>query len=355
MGRHAAPHAEAGNVAGQRARAQHGNLPHWPSLPGVLLDELLELLLREEGLHHRACRLRLGDLAEGEAFFGQRTSTIEQGGAPHHLRRFDGRRLVLARLGLHLQQRDTEHGTHGVLAQWQGHALALLRRAPIDRARHGPREHGQCRVAQCCGRGHFVDDADAQGRRCALRLATGNPVDGDSRTGQARQAHRAAEAREEAELDLGHADQRVVGHDAQRRTQAHLQPAAKGQPVDGHHGGHRQVFEGIEGLVRAADAGHQVGHGLLEHAAEFGDVGADDEDLLGAGHEHAAHIPVGRNGRSNRPRGLAKFFDRAAVELVDGVALAVEDDLDDAVVQRPHMQRLSLEHARSCRCSNVKR
>ena len=91
---------------------------------------------------------------------------------------------------------------------------------------------------------------------------------------QARQALRAAGARQQAELHFGQADLGRGHRDAVVAAQRHLEPAAERRAVD--RGDHR--------LGRVLDRSSQLGQrsAIDRRLAEFGDVGAGDEGAAGA-------------------------------------------------------------------------
>ncbi len=77
-----------------------------------------------------------------------------------------------------------------------------------------------------------------QGVFGAVFLARGDPLDGVVDTDHARQAHGAAEARVDAQLDFRQADLGGGGHDTVIGRQAHLETATQGDAVDGDDGRH---------------------------------------------------------------------------------------------------------------------
>ena len=104
---------------------------------------------------------------------------------------------------------------------------------------------------------------------------------------QPHRAHRAAEARMDAQHHLGQAerDLRIVGRDAMPAGEREFEPAAEAIAVDRRDGGAGQVLEPLQHGVRRADGRH----GLVRPAdlAELRDVGAGDEAALG-GDDHEA-------------------------------------------------------------------
>jgi uncharacterized protein YkvS len=62
-----------------------------------------------------------------------------------------------------------------------------------------------------------------------------------------------------------------------------------------------------------------------EQLREFRDVSADDEHALAAGDQQAAHVLL----RLDRVQCLGQALDGGAVELVDGLALEVELQLEN--------------------------
>ena len=210
------------------------------------------------------------------------------------------------------------------------------------------------------------------------RLAAGDPLDGIVGADQARQAHGAAEAREQAQLGFRQTDLRGGAGHAIVGRQRHLEAAAQGDAVDDGDGRERQVLDRGEHLVGLDGPARDLFLGGLELAAELGDVGADDEDVLGAGHEqalevaglgqrfaagariHAAgiadHADAARGaglcdavaldvaGLGQRGAGLAQFLDGSGVELVDRVVLAVKAQFGDTAVELGHPDGLPLVH-----------
>jgi len=171
-------------------------------------------------------------------------------------------------------------------------------------------------------------------------LAAADPVQRGGRPGHARQPHRAAKAREQAELDLRQADLRLHRHHPQAAGQRHLQAAAQRRTVEGHHAGHVQVLQRAQRQVLGPHRLRDGRRGLLEHGAELGDVGADDEHRLRAAHQHAAQAVVA----GQLPHGVVKLLHGGAVELVDAVALAVEAQFDEAVGEGDQLDAQALEH-----------
>ncbi len=180
------------------------------------------------------------------------------------------------------------------------------------------------------GSDHGVDGADLQGVLGLVFLARGDPLDGVIAADQARQADGAAEARVDAQLDFRQADLGGRAHHAEVRGQAHLQAAAEGDAVDRGNGGYVQVFEVAEDLVGFEVARHQFLVGQLEVVNELGDVGTNDEHVLAAGHDHALDRCIGLDRIDCR----TQLTEGETVELVDGLALEIEIQLDDAALKR---------------------
>src|SRR5690606_8096459 len=140
---------------------------------------------------------------------------------------------------------------------------------------------------QLVGGNHGVDGAHFQSVGGLVFLTGSDPLDGVVGADHARQAHGTAEARVDAQLDFRQTDLGAVGGDTVVTGQAHFEAATQGDAVDGDHGRHVEVFEIAEDLVGFEVGSHQFFVGQLEVVDEFGDVGADDENVLAAGDDHA--------------------------------------------------------------------
>ena len=134
---------------------------------------------------------------------------------------------------------------------------------------------------------------------------------------RARQALRAAGARQQAELHLGQAQPRFLDRDAEMTGERDLEAAAERRAVDRGHDRLRRVLHQGQHLDQA---------GRLRRLAEFGDVGAGDEGAAAAGQHDTLDLGIG-------DRGLHAFQNAAAdrgAQCVDGGT--VDGDDADAVV-----------------------
>ena len=116
--------------------------------------------------------------------------------------------------------------------------------------------------------GELVDDAPFLGFARAKRRSGQNDVQRLLGPDEARQALRAAGARDDAELDFRQAAFRRRDGDAVMRRQRNFEPAAERRAVDRGDDRLRRVFHRVERLVEAGRGGR---------LAEFGNVGAGDE------------------------------------------------------------------------------
>ena len=185
---------------------------------------------------------------------------------------------------------------------------------------------------QLLGRAHeLVDEAHLLGLRRADPLALEQdlhqPVDDAE---HARDAHDAAGAGQQAELDLGLAelDLRVVDDDPAVTGERDLQAAAQRGAVDG---GHDRLAERLEPaqqrLVLAHPAGELVG-GLGRDLLEVVEVAAGEEGLLRAGQDDAGdRVLLGLQALDGLPHRRAEV----GVHRVGGLVRVVEDEVDDPV------------------------
>ena len=225
--------------------------------------------------------------------------------------------------------------------------LLLAARAPVELPVGRLLQHHQRRLAQVGGRGHRVDGSGLQRLLRAVLLAAGDPLDGDVGAGDARQAHGAAPAREDAELGLGQADLGLGRHHAVARGEAQLEAAAESDAVDRGDARRLEVLEHREDLLPVAQEAGDLLFAALEQRHELGDVGADDEDVLAARDQHAARRPLARAAR-RRPRQqagerLLQLAKRRLVQLVDGVFLEIETQFDETAVEGKDLHGLSFE------------
>ena len=218
----------------------------------------------------------------------------------------------------------------------------LLRAArfPIIGAALRERQHLQRRLAQLFGRDDGVDGMNLQRRVGLLRLAASDPFDRVVGTHQAREAHGAPEAREDAELHFRKAHLRLRSHHAVVGAQRHLEATAERDAVDRRDARKRQVLDRREHLVDLDRPLRDLFLGLQEALAELGDVGADDERILAAGNDQALDLAVG----GDRGGSGAQFHDGGGVELVDRFVLAVEFQLGNVAVEPDDLDGLALIH-----------
>src|SRR5690606_33347172 len=207
--------------------------------------------------------------------------------------------------------------------------LGLALGLEVQLAGDGALDQVQSCGLQQLGSDHGIDGADFQGVFGTVFLAGGNPLDGVIGTDDARQAHGAAEARVDTQLDFRQTNLGGGAHHAVVGCQAHFQAAAQGDAVDGGNGGDFEVFEGAEDLVGFEVAGNQFFVGQLEVVDEFGDIGADDEDVLAAADNHALDRSIGLDGCDC----ITQFVQGETVELVDGLTLEVEFQFDDTALK----------------------
>ncbi|MCY1217928.1 hypothetical protein D9M72_298590 [compost metagenome] len=318
-----------GDAAPHDASTEHGSQFHVPGGFVVLLAFFLQLLVIQEQADQAGGNRSLGQLHETGGFDFQRLVTTEvgrfldgldgfyRGGVvrtglasdealggleSHHL--FDGIELELFQLGLALGL-EVQLAGDGALGQVQGGSLQQL------------------------GSDHGVDGADFQGVFGTVFLAGGDPLDGVIGTDDARQAHGTAEARVNAQFDFRQTDLGCGAHHAVIGCQTHFQAATQGDAVDGCNGGDFEVFEGAEDLVGFEVAGNQFFVGQPEVVDEFGDIGADDEDVLAAADNHALDRSIGLDGCDC----ITQFVQGETVELVDGLTLEVEFQFDDTALK----------------------
>ncbi|CRR83940.1 hypothetical protein PAERUG_P48_London_17_VIM_2_01_13_02338 [Pseudomonas aeruginosa] len=319
-----------GDAAAHDAGAEHGGQFHVLGDFVVFLGFLLQFLVIQEQADQTLRDRGLGQLDEAGGFDFQRLVAAEVGGLLDALDGFHRRRVV--RTGLAGDE---------ALGGFEGHHLLdciqlqlfQLRLAPclvVQLAGDGALGQVEGSGLQLLGSDHGVDGADLQGVLGLVFLARGDPLDGVIAADQARQADGAAEARVDAQLDFRQADLGGRAHHAEVRGQAHLQAAAEGDAVDRGNGGYVQVFEVAEDLVGFEVARHQFLVGQLEVVNELGDVGTNDEHVLAAGHDHALDRCIGLDRIDCR----TQLTEGETVELVDGLALEIEIQLDDAALKR---------------------
>src|SRR5690606_32551444 len=175
---------------------------------------------------------------------------------------------------------------------------------------------------------HGINGTCFQGRFGALVGTASNPLDGVVHADQARQAHGTAETGVDAQLGFRQADLGALGHDTEVTGQTHFQTAAQRQTVNGGHGGNVQIFEGVENAVGFQAASDQFLFGQLERLNKFGDVGADDENVLATGDDDTLDAVVGLDLLDSR----LELGEGRLIELVDRLALQIKPQLGDAVL-----------------------
>src|SRR5690606_26215499 len=147
------------------------------------------------------------------------------------------------------------------------------------------------------------------------------------RAHQARQAHAAAPAGVDAQLDFGQADpgRRVVAGHAVVAGQRDLGAAAHAEAVDRGDRGAGQLGQALERLLAAADG--VADRALAVELGELADVGAGDEALVLG---RAQHKPLGRIQGQAFEQGL-EFDQHVLAEGVDRLAGAIERQHGNAV------------------------
>jgi hypothetical protein len=248
--------------------------------------------------------------------------------------------MVLARLAGDEALGGTEYHHRLDRVERQLGGLLGAARLPVVLAVDGLLHQLVGRILEFLRRHHAVHRADLEGSLGLLRLTRGDPLDGIVRADQARQAHRAAKARVDPQLDLGQPHLGLGAHHPVVGGQAHLEPAAQRNAVDGGHRRERQILHRVEDLVGVQRPLGDFFFGELEVLAELGDVGADDESILGAGDDQ----PLDAGVLADRLGGLTQLRDRAQVKLVDGVFFAVKAQLGDAAAMLAHADGLPLIH-----------
>jgi len=220
----------------------------------------------------------------------------------------------------------------------RGAGLGGAAAGEVEPAVGGIGQHLERRIAKRVRLDHRIHGAGLEGGVGALLRTGGDPghrlVDADD----PRQAHRAAPARQDAELGFRQADLCRAGHDPEVAGQADLEAAAHGVAVDRHHARKGQGLEAVEiGIVGAGKAGDVVGPGA-EELREFGNVGADDEHRLARGYQQPAQALLGLQ----RIEGRGEVGDGGLVELVDRLAGEIEAQLGKVAIEASHGKRVTL-------------
>ncbi len=169
----------------------------------------------------------------------------------------------------------------------------------------------------------FLDQAVLERFAGADRIAADDHLDREFGTDRARQALRAAGARQQAEFHLGQAEFGVLGRDAEMTGERDFETAAKRGAVNGGNDRLRTVLHHGQHFMQAR---------RLRRLAEFGDVGAGDEGAAGAGQHDRLHFGIG-------DRALHALQDTAADRGAQRVhGRTVDRDNGD------HVMTLELDH-----------
>ena len=191
---------------------------------------------------------------------------------------------------------------HGAAVDRLGALAGIFRHDLLGGRRHQP---GLGLGQKLVGRHDLVDQAQALGGVDREVLAFEQDGRGVHHADQARDALRAAGARQQADLDLGLADlgARVGRGDAVVGGQADLEAAAQGRAVDRRHDRLAAGLLAAEQLLELAELVHQLagvgGVGAQKHFQ----VGAGDEVGLGRGDDDALDLVVlERRPRARRHR-----------------------------------------------------
>ena len=130
----------------------------------------------------------------------------------------------------------------------------------------------------------FLDQAVLQRLRCADRIAADDHLDRKLGTDRARQALRAAGARQQAEFYFRQAKPGVLGRDPEVAGERDLETAAERGAMNGGNDRFRRVLHLGQHFMQA---------GRFWRLAELGDVGAGNEGAAGAGQHDRLHFRVG--------------------------------------------------------------
>jgi hypothetical protein len=164
----------------------------------------------------------------------------------------DRRRVVAPRL-LADHRLDGEEGHHRFrVVQGQGRALGAAAPSMSSLPSIADCSVPRATSRSCSGAGDRVDGAGLERRLGALVLARGHPHHRLVDTDDARQAYRAAPARQDAKLGFRQADLRRRAHDAQVAGETDFQAAAHGKAVDHGDGGVGQLLQAVEVAVVVA-------------------------------------------------------------------------------------------------------
>ena len=316
----AMPRAPRGDVAAHRAGADHVDAAAVPFAVG----QALELLAQEK--HPDQIARRIGDQQPGERFdlallHGVAVAAVRDPKIDQRI----GRGVLRLRRplgGFAPHPRRQEASRRRGAEQPVERALLVRLQIAADGIPDGGADMALLR--------HRIDQAERLGAAGALGLAGQHHGHRLDRADQARQPHRSAEARMQAEQHLGEAEARVVDGDALVAGQRQLESAAEAIAVDHRDGRQRQAVEPVQDGVAARQQRldlRRVGDG-----AELRDVGAGDEAArLGrADHQPARTIAFELVERQ------VELGQRLAVQRVGAGALLVEQQPGDAVLVGSH-------------------
>ena len=302
-----------GDAAAHRAGADDADAGDL-ALDDVLAGNLCRLTFGEEQVALGA-RLVAGDeLDEQRALRRQRLVEGQRDGIAHRLRTGD-RRFEAARLPGKIRCL----GVEGRQVGFPKPLIAIAhRREGTTHAGYFPGE-----VHRMRGQIAFEDGIDeTRGMRLGRTdRRTGNDhLERLHRADKTRQPHRAAAARQQAELHLGKAELGAGIGDAEMAAERQFQPAAERRAVDG---GDRRLGDGLE---RRKDGAQ---FRLLHRFAEFGDVGASDKSPAGAGDDNSRDRSIIAQGDQSLHQRFADMktqrVDRRVVDDDDGdIAVPIE-------------------------------
>jgi hypothetical protein len=296
------------------------------ALRGALGEEDVAQRLRHRGAHQRLEEARLLGEARVERQLGCRGHRVDDR---------DRRRVFLERrarrVARELQQRLEVRLLHAPVTD----ARQRLRRIGLAR------RNGGLRHLDRGGQQVLVDDLVEQRRlrehRHRQRLAREHHVQRAFDADDARQALRAARARQDAELHLGQADLGARERDAVMTGQRELEAATERHALDRGDDRLRRV---VEHRVEAPDVrpARHVG------AGEFLDVGAGAEGAVRADEHHGFGGGVGQRALDGRDQVDAQ----AAAQAVDGRILEGQDGHRalQGIVDVSHRSTSVLPHSR---------
>jgi hypothetical protein len=130
---------------------------------------------------------------------------------------------------------------------------------------------------------HGIDETQVFGLLRPDRAAARHQIDGGSSTDQARQAHRAARARDDAELDFRQTETGGGKRHPIGAAERHFETAAKRAAVNARD----------PGLFRVFDTRHHIRQMRRQRRfAELADIGAGDESAAGAEQHDGLHSRI---------------------------------------------------------------